>query len=117
MLSKLSQMFKSNKETEEQIYLRENKIIFDAELGAIIDGKVVNELAERLEYFSNRKLQNFNDLRKLFEITPQINEKIDLEIATGRYVVRLDNTQENLLELKQVIHTLNQYFVKFLRNK
>ncbi|VCX12557.1 hypothetical protein BANRA_01090 [Acinetobacter baumannii] len=62
---------------------------------------MINEKwSEHLEYFSNRKLQNFDNLPKLFQITPQINEKIDLEIATQRYVERLGNTQEKLLELK-----------------
>ncbi len=48
---------------------------------------------------------------------PQINEKIDLEIATQRYVERLGNTQEKLLELKAIIQVLNQYYVMFLRDK
>lgn len=118
MLKKLTDLFKpSAKETEEQVYLREQNIQFDPEQGPIVDGIVVNLLAARLEYFSNRKLENFNDLKKLFEITPQINEKIDLEIATQRFVERLGNTQTNLNELKQIIQKLNAYFVKFQRNK
>lgn len=68
---------------------------------------MINEKwSEHLEYFSNRKLQNFDNLPKLFQITPQINEKIDLEIATQRYVERLGNTQEKLLELKAIIQVL-----------
>jgi len=118
MFKKLTQLFQNSKETPEQIYLQENQLHFDFEHGPIIKDMVINEKwSEHLEYFSNRKLKNFNDLRKLFLITPQINEKIDLEIATQRYVERLGNTQEKLLELKAVIQVLNQYYVMFLRDK
>lgn len=44
-------------------------------------------------------------------------KKIDLEIATQRYVERLGNTQEKLLQLKAIIQILNQYYVLFLRDK
>ncbi len=47
----------------------------------------------------------------------QINEKIDLEIATGRYVERLGNNEQNLKELKKVIEKLNSYYKKFLRDR
>jgi hypothetical protein len=118
MFKKLTQLFQNSKETPVQSYLQENQLRFDPEHGPIIHDIVINEKwSEHLEYFSNRKLQNFNDLRKLFQITPQINEKIDLEIATQRYVERLDNTQEKLLNLKAVINVLNQYYVLFLRDK
>ena len=55
MLDKLVELFKGNKESAEHVFLRENNIQIDAEKGYIIDGIVVNELSERLEYFSNRK--------------------------------------------------------------
>ncbi len=44
MLNKLADFFKGNKESAEQIYLRENNIEFDAEQGYIVDGIVVNSL-------------------------------------------------------------------------
>ncbi|MFW1775916.1 hypothetical protein ACG9XQ_02315 [Acinetobacter baumannii] len=118
MFKKLTQLFQGSKETPEQIYLQENQLSFDSERGPVIKDVVINEKwSEYLEYFSNRKLQNFDNLPKLFQITPQINEKIDLEIATQRYVERLGNTQEKLLELKAIIQVLNQYYVMFLRDK
>ncbi|HAV5933905.1 hypothetical protein [Acinetobacter baumannii] len=118
MFKKLTQLFQGSKETPEQIYLQENQLSFDSERGPVIKDVVINEKwSEHLEYFSNRKLQNFDNLPKLFQITPQINEKIDLEIATQRYVERLGNTQEKLLELKAIIRVLNQYYVMFLRDK
>ena len=46
-----------------------------------------------------------------------INEKIDLEIANKRFVVRLGNTQENLLQLKAYIALLNDYYRQFKREK
>ena len=46
-----------------------------------------------------------------------INEKIDLEIANQRFVARLGNTEENLLQLKQIIQKLNDYYRQFLREK
>ncbi len=118
MFKKLTQIFQGSKETPEQIYLQENQLRFNSEHGPVIKNVVINEKwSEHLEYFSNRKLQNFDNLPKLFQITPQINEKIDLEIATQRYVERLGNTEQKLLELKSVIQILNQYYVLFLRDK
>jgi len=118
MFNKIARLFKTTaKETEEQSYLREQNIHFDQDQGLIVDGIVLSDLNNRLEYFSNRKLENFQDLKKLFEISLQINEKIDLEIATGRYVERLGNNEQNLKELKKVIKKLNSYYKKFLRDR
>ncbi|ENU27420.1 hypothetical protein F992_01534 [Acinetobacter modestus] len=116
MLSQLTNLFKSSKETPEQLFLKENDLVFDSR-GAIYKGIVLNELGFRLEYFSNRKLDRFDDLEKLFRIAPQINEKIDLELHLQRFVERLGNTEENLRELKQVIKVLNDYYVRFQRAK
>lgn len=118
MLSQLSSLFKSSKETPEQLFLKEHALAFDTEHGTILNGVKLNELGFRLEYFSNRKLDHFDNhinLTKLFEISPQINEKIDLEIHSQRFVERLGNTEENLKELKQMIKILNDYYVKFKR--
>lgn len=117
MLNKLVELFKSNKESAEHVFLRENNIQIDAEKGYIVDGVVVNELSERLEYFSNRKLTGFNDLEALFYKAILINEKIDLEIASERYVVRLGNTEENLKQFKTIIQKLNDYYKEFKRAK
>ncbi|MCH4242695.1 hypothetical protein [Acinetobacter gerneri] len=117
MFNKLSELFKSNKESAEQVFLRENDMKFDEEQGYIINGRAVNELSERLIYFSNRKLSNFDDLKALFYTSILMNEKIDLEIASGRYVARLGNTQENLLEFKEIIRKLNDYYREFKRDK
>ena len=114
MLSQLTNLFKSSKETPEQLFLKKNDLVFDSR-GAIYKGIVLNELGYRLEYFSNRKLDRFDDLEKLFRIAPQINEKIDLEIHSQRFVERLGNTEENLKQLKQAIKVLNDYYVKFKR--
>lgn len=116
MLNKLVELFKS-KESAEQVFLRENNIQIDAEKGYIVDGVVVNELSERLEYFSNRKLTNFEDLEALFYKAILINEKIDLEIASNRYVVRLGNTEENLKQFKTIIQKLNDYYKEFKRER
>ena len=115
MLSQFSNLFKSSKETPEQLFLKEHALSFNAEQGPILNGVVLNDLGFRLEYFSNRKLERFDDLEKLFRIAPQINEKIDLEIHSQRFVERLGNNEENLRELKQMIKVLNDYYVKFKR--
>lgn len=81
----------------------------------MLKGVKLNELGFRLEYFSNRKLDHFDDFAKLFEISPQINEKIDLEIHSQRFIERLGNTEENLKEFKEMIKILNDYYVKFQR--
>ncbi|MDM1765293.1 hypothetical protein ACFODO_11070 [Acinetobacter sichuanensis] len=117
MFRKISEFFQGNKNTAEQAFLTEQNIQIDEEQGFIVDGIVVNELSERLVYFSNRKLQNFDDLKSLFYTAILINEKIDLEIASGRYVVRLGNNEENLKQLKQVIYKLNAYYKEFKREK
>lgn len=115
MLSQLTNLFKSSKQTPEQLFLKEHALSFDAEQGPILNGVVLNDLDFRLEYFSNRKLERFDDLEKLFRIAPQINEKIDLELHSQRFVERLGNNEENLKELKQAIRVLNDYYVKFKR--
>ncbi|ENV07886.1 hypothetical protein F966_03746 [Acinetobacter higginsii] len=117
MLSQLNNLFKSSKETPEQLFLKEHALVFDTEQGAILNGVVLNGLNVRLEYFSNRKLDRFDDLEKLFRIAPQINEKIDLELYSQCFVERLGNTEENLKELKHAIKVLNDYYVKFKRAK
>ncbi len=117
MFNKLSELFKSNKESKEEQYLREHNIQFDEVAGYIVDDITLNELSDRLEYFSNRKLSNFNDLKSLFYTSILINEKIDLEITSGRYVTRLGNNQENLIQFKNIIQKLNDYYREFKRDK
>lgn len=123
MLNKLtglftsSRLFKSSKPSAEQLFLEENNIQFTKEQGYIVDGIVLNEWSERLSYFSNRKLTQCDDLKELYFTAMIINEKIDLEIASQRFVVRLGNTEENLLQLKQIIKKLNDYYRNFLREK
>ena len=117
MLNKIADFFKSDKETPEQIFLKENHIEYNAEQGFIIDGVIINEWSERLEYLSNRRLKKFDDLKALYDAGMIINEKIDLEIASQNFVARLGNTQENLTEFKQVVKLLNEYYRNFLRDK
>ena len=112
-----SRLFKSSKPSAEQLFLEENNIQFHQEQGYIVDGIVLNEWSERLSYFSNRKLNKFDDLKELYFTAMIINEKIDLEIASQRFVARLGNTEENLLQLKQIIKKLNDYYRNFLREK
>ena len=54
MLNKLAGLFKSSKESAEQLFLQQQNIQFDQVQGYIVDGIVVNELSERFAYFSNR---------------------------------------------------------------
>ena len=117
MLNKLANFFTGNRESLEQIYLREQHIQFDQEQGYIVDGIVVNSLSERLAYFSNRKLNNFDDLKELFYKAILIHEKIDLEIASGRYVTKLGNNEESLKQLKVIIQKLNDYYKEFKRDR
>lgn len=116
MLNKLAQIF-TKKPSAEQVFMEQNRIEFNDQQGFIIDGFVLNDLSERLEYFSNRKLKKFDDLKDLYFKAMLINEKIDLEIANKRFVVRLGNTQENLLQLKAYIALLNDYYRQFKREK
>ncbi|QQT93858.1 hypothetical protein [Acinetobacter johnsonii] len=118
MLSKLSQLFKLKKDAPEQLFLQQHQIEYDDEKGFIIEGIVLNAIhAERLVYFSNRRISQFDDLSALFYSAMLINEKIDLEIANERFVVRLGNNLENLTELKRMIKLLNDYYYQFIRDK
>ncbi|KAF1024277.1 MAG: hypothetical protein GAK29_02674 [Acinetobacter bereziniae] len=118
MVTKITALFKNNKNSAEQAFLQQHHIQIDAENGFVVDGIVLNtELAERLEYFSNRKLNNFDDLQELFYKAILMNEKIDLEIVSGRYVARLGNTEENLKQFKEIIRKLNAYYKEFKRER
>jgi hypothetical protein len=117
MLNKLAQLFKSNKETPEQIFLSEQKIEWHDELGYIVDGIVVNTLSERLTFLSNRRMTNFDDLRALYFNAMIINEKIDLEIAQQRFTQRMGNTEENLQQFKTIVKKLNEYYRQFKRDQ
>ena len=118
MLNKLKNVFKSSKVKEEEAYLLEHGIQYDSEQGYIVEGVILNqELSERLEYYSNRRLKKFDDLEALYYAAMLINEKIDLEIAQQRFVARLGNTEENLVQFKQMVHKLNDYYRNFMREK
>ena len=118
MFSKVTELFKGKAAKAEREFLEKNNIQIDSEIGFIVDGVVLNrELAERLEYFSNRKLKNFDDLKELFYKAILMNEKIDLEIASGRYVTRLGNTEENLKQFKIIIQKLCDYYKEFKRER
>lgn len=117
MLNKIKSLFGSNQQNEELSYMQTHGIEFDSVKGYIVDGVVMNDLSEKLEYFSSRKLSNFNNLSELYLKSILINEKIDLEIATKRYVTRLGNNEENLVQFKARIEKLNQYYRKYKRDK
>lgn len=118
MFDKISALFKSNKPSHALLYLEENNIQYTEETGYIVDGINLNqELGERLEYLSNRRMKTFDDLKELYSTAMIINEKIDLEIANQRFNSRLGNTEENLLQFKVIVKKLNDYYRNFLREK
>jgi hypothetical protein len=118
MFDKISTLFKSNKPSPAQLYLEENNIQYTEETGYIVDGINLNqELGERLEYLSNRRMKTFDDLKELYFTAMIINEKTDLEIANQRFNSRLGNTEENLLQFKVIVKKLNDYYRNFLREK
>ena len=117
MLKNLKQLFSQKSKAIEKQFLFENGIQYDQKQGYIINGQIVNELSARLEYLSNRRMKSFNNLKELYLNAIIINEKIDLEIATQRFSINLGNTEENLLEFKQMVNKLNEYYRKFLRDK
>lgn len=117
MFNKLKSWFDRSDHDAESLYMQEQNISLDKNKGYIVDGIVLNDLSARLEYFSNRKLNSFDNLEQLYLKSMLINEKIDLEIATGNYVKRLDNNEENLKQFKHLIEKLNQYYRMFKRDK
>ncbi|ANF81692.1 hypothetical protein A3K93_05510 [Acinetobacter sp. NCu2D-2] len=118
MFNKLTSLFKSSNTKLAEAYLAEHQIEFSEEYGFIVGGVRLNEsLGERLEFLSNRRLKKFDDLAALYSAAMIINEKIDLEIASGRYFARLGNNKENLLEFKQIVKLLNDYYRQFIRDQ
>ncbi|WP_180014977.1 hypothetical protein [Acinetobacter sp. YH16031] len=118
MFDKISNIFKSNKPDPAQVFLEENHIQYVEGNGYIVDGINLNqELGERLEYLSNRRMKTFDDLKALYSTAMIINEKIDLEIANQRFNARLGNTEENLLQFKAIVKKLNDYYRNFLRDR
>lgn len=118
MFNTLKGWFDRSNPDAESLYMQEQNISLDADKGYVVDGIVLNhELSERLEYFSNRKLNSFDNLEQLYLKSMLINEKIDLEIATGNYLKRLNNNEENLKQFKHLIEKLNQYYRMFKRDK
>ena len=118
MFDKISSLFKSNKPTAAQLYLEEQNIQYVEGTGYIVDGIQLNqELGARLEYLSNRRLKQFDDLKALYDTAMLINEKIDLEIAHQRFNATLGNTKENLLQFKMILKKLNDYYRNFLRDQ
>lgn len=117
MWHKLTGLFKTDQFSAEQQFLQDHQIEFDPLHGYIVQGVVLNDWSARLWYFSNRKLSKFDDLKALYFAAIVINEKIDLEIAHQRFVLHLGNTEENLLQLKQAIQKLNDYYRQFIRDQ
>ena len=117
MFNKLTDLFK-RKPDPEQLFLAEQNIQWSDEQGFVVDGVILNQvLGQRLHYLSNRRLERFDDLAALYFAAMLINEKIDLEIATGRYAVHVGNTEENLLAFKAIVAKLNQYYRDFKRER
>lgn len=117
MFNKLSSLFQSSHSKAQQQFMQTHGLEWNEQDGYILAGIILNrEYAERLEYLSNRRLKSFDSLEALYSAAMIINEKIDLEIATGRYVTRLGNTHENLLEFKRIIKLLNDYYRTFIRD-
>jgi hypothetical protein len=118
MFDKISALFKSNKPSPAQLYLEQHQIQYSEEKGYNVDGIDLNqELGARLEYLSNRRLKQFDDLKALYDTAMLINEKIDLEIAHQRFNTTLGNSEENLLQFKMILKKLNDYYRNFLRDQ
>ncbi|MEQ1296688.1 hypothetical protein ABLT94_02165 [Acinetobacter soli] len=117
MFKKITDWVGGSKNNLEAQYMKDHDISYHPEQGYCVNGMVVNTLSERLEYFSNRRLNRFDDLAALYLASILINEKIDLEIATGNYVQRLQNNENNLREFKAIIEKLNHYYREFKRDK
>ncbi|OTG88358.1 hypothetical protein B9T31_02280 [Acinetobacter sp. ANC 4558] len=117
MLSIVEKLLPKKKLNHEQNFLDENNIQYDKVRGYIVDGIVLNELSDRLQYLSNRKMYKFDNLKDLYFNAMIINEKIDLDIANQRFVQNLGNTEENLKEFKEIVKKLNNYYRQFLRDK
>jgi hypothetical protein len=117
MFKVIARIFNKKIDKIEQQFLTENNIKCDEKLGFIVDEIVINQLSERLQYLSNRRMSSFDDLAALYLYSMIINEKIDLEIASQKFEQRVGNTEENLLQFKNIIKKLNLYYRQFLRDK
>lgn len=118
MFDKITALFKDKKPTPEDLYKEQHQIVFTEDKGIVVAGVILNEvLSARLEYLSNRRLSSFNDLAKLYDVAIIINEKIDLDIANQRFISHLGNTEENLLEFKNLTKILTDYYRNFMRSR
>ena len=117
MFKKLTTLF-HGQAAQKQAFMQQQHIEWNERQGYIVDGIVLNEqLAERLNYLSNRRLNHFDDLKKLYLATMLINEKIDLEIAQQRYQQAVGNNEENLRHMQSILQRLGEYYRQFLREK
>ena len=117
MLQKFKALFTSQNAAK-QAFLEQHNIQWNETQGFIVDGIVLNtELSERLEYLSNRRMKQFDDLKALYLATILINEKIDLEIAQQRLNTRIGNTEENLRHFQSILQRLGEYYRNFVREK
>ena len=83
MLNKLAQIF-TKKPSAEQVFMEQNRIEFNDEQGFMINGFVLNDLSERLEYFSNRKLKKFDDLKE--QLFSEIRENTRNDEPDAMYI-------------------------------
>ena len=117
MLKKITALFDRGGK-EKRAFLEQNQMAWSEELGFIVDGIVLNDtLTERLEYLSNRRLKQFDDLKALYLATMLMNEKIDLEIANQQFNIRVGNTEENLRHFQSILARLGDYYRQFVREK
>lgn len=116
MLKKLSQLFQSKpKEDPEQQFCEAHGLAFDPELGVSLNGLALSDMNESLHYLSNRRVEDINNLKAVYDAGMIIHEKIDLELASQRFVTRLGHTEERLKEIKHAVHILEQYYRQFKR--
>lgn len=117
MLKKLGQWFQSTpKEDPEQQFCQQHGLVFDPEQGIVLHGQVLSSMNESLHYLSNRRVNDVNQLQAVYEAGMIIHEKIDLELATGRFVTRLGHDAARLQEIKQAVRVLEQYYRQFKRD-
>lgn len=116
MLKKLSQLFQSKQPDPKEEFCRINALEFDTEKGIVFQKIELSKYQENLTYLSNRRVSDFNDIAKVYDAAMIIQEKIDLELAAGRYVARLGHDEHTLRFLKAAVETLSLYYRQFVRD-
>ena len=93
-----------------------NGINFNGKMGTTVHGLLIHEFGYLLRYYSNEKLDCFDDLQALYNIRNDVLDAIEKDISSKRTKeeeslgVSRETAIANLKNLKEIIISLCNYF-------